>query len=512
MTSSEDASIIVGDDVVLQIEKIIGAREDVADIIEAAGHTLESFMRELSSEEFLDLLRSIREDLAAHRVDRRSVRLYELYKTAHELSRYTHFSEHRNQIGEYLKEIALYADLTFDDRSETNYVAALDPGLDEIRYQISRSSNLVMSGAQLGPYVLLERFAMGGLAGIHVAYDPRIERKVAIKLLRSPSSSAKQRLLREARAMASISHPNVVRIYDVGEIEEHAFIVEELVTGTTLDDWLVGGPDRHWEAVLEKFIAAGRGLAAVHQAGIIHRDFKPSNVLIDHEGQVLLTDFGLSRQIEKTETHGIAEPFASQGWYATGPLSEISVDGQIVGTPAYMSPEQWTGEELDPRSDQFSFCVALYEALYGHRPFHAADLTVLRESMLKGEVRPPPRHSNVPSQIWQVLSQGLASERAARFPTMHALLTTLERVAARRHQRRHRWAAAAGFLAAGALLASGPMFVHTSSSYSVVWQILALIAAALGGISLEKSLQRRSGRTGPMDSELKAKEEDEPAA
>ncbi|MBZ0232031.1 MAG: serine/threonine protein kinase, partial [Deltaproteobacteria bacterium] len=198
---------------------------------------------------------------------------------------------------------------------------------------------------------------------VFAAYDPRLDRRVAIKVLLARARSeqwrtqAHARLLREAQAMARLSHPNIVTVYEVGELGADLFIAMEYVKGATVRGWLEAEP-RDWRDVIEVFLQAGRGLAAAHAAGLVHRDVKPDNILVGDDGIVRVTDFGLVGATGGSE--------ARDGGALTGELTET---GTIVGTPRYMAPEQHRGAAVDARTDQFAFGVALYEALYRQRPF-----------------------------------------------------------------------------------------------------------------------------------------------
>jgi hypothetical protein len=535
MTPNEK-TITLGDDIALQIERIVAAGRDIGEIVEATGHTLESLLRGLTSEELMELLQSVRDDLATDRIDRDSTQLRELYRIASTHPLYRFFlPEHRERLGEHLKAYSQYIDPTTDDRATRAEANTTSNEADEVREVDGRAAQAnfdphrlakAMLLSELFPehddeprlerYLLLKRLGTGGMSDVYGAYDPQVGRMVAVKVLRPGLRDhvvSSERLLRAARIMANLPHPNIVQVYDSGQIDGLAFVVMELVEGTSLRKWLEAQP--RWETILEKFIAAAQGLVAVHEAGFILRDFKPDNVLIDREGRARLFDFDLCRPRDATSSREDV-PLKPEAWPALGPLSELTMSGLIRGTPAYMSPEQMVGGHLDARSDQFSFCVALYEALYGERPFHGESFGSLRKSILSGEVPWPPRHSDVPRQIWRVLSRGLAVDLSARFPTMHELLMALERAAERRHQRRYHWAAAAGFLAAGASLASGAMSAQDSSSYGMFFQVFALLAAALGGLSLGAALQRRSRlsstSSAPQNSAPKPKEGDKPDA
>jgi serine/threonine protein kinase len=218
--------------------------------------------------------------------------------------------------------------------------------------------------------------------------------------------------------MAKLSHPNVVTVHDVGTYKGQLFMALEFVPGQTLARWL-STESRSTREILDVFAAAGRGLAAAHQAGLVHRDFKPANVLVGGDGRVKVTDFGLA--VTQAPSGSSASPaFLPR-------LPKLTMTGTLLGTPAYMSPEQFSLRESDAKSDQFSFCVALYEALYGQRPFAGKDAIELAVSVLQGEMRPLPEQSNVPPALRDALLRGLRTDPEARYPSMEALLEDLLR-------------------------------------------------------------------------------------
>ena len=295
-------------------------------------------------------------------------------------------------------------------------------------------------GARVGRYVLLRRVGEGGMGVVFAAYDPDLDREVALKLLKPGAvadAEARGRLVREAQALARLSHPNVVIVHDVGQDDDTVFLAMELVRGRTLRHWLAEAP-RPWREVLSRFLQAGHGLAAAHAVGLVHRDFKPDNVLLGDDGQVRVTDFGLAR----AEPSPLAPP---EPWAREDPAREApspggdTLTGVQLGTPAYMSPEQWRGLRADARSDQFSFCVALYEALFGQRPFAGDTAEERVRALREGRVTPPPRGSRVPGAVRDAVLRGLAAEPASRHPSLDALLARLESGS---RVRRWHWAAA----------------------------------------------------------------------
>ena len=299
-------------------------------------------------------------------------------------------------------------------------------------------------GTTIHRYVVTGEVGAGGMGVVYAAYDYGLDRRVALKLLRDPRPGAAQRrLLREAQALAKLSHPNVVTVYDVGTHREHVFVAMELVEGITLREWLASRP-RSWRDVVDAFLRAGDGLAAAHAAGIVHRDFKPDNVLIDRRGRVRVGDFGLA--LLDRDDDGPPEAAPAPG---PGPVADatLTASGAVLGTPAYMAPEQHAAARaIDARADQFAFCVALYEALYGHRPFAGESALALYDEIASGRVREPPR-GRAPAWLRGVIARGLACDPAHRYPAMKALLEELRRPRAVR--RRRRWAAAVALAALG---------------------------------------------------------------
>ena len=293
-------------------------------------------------------------------------------------------------------------------------------------------------------YRLAERLGAGGLGVVMAADDPELGRRVAIKLIRMGSTDRRafERLEREASALARVNHPHVVRVFDVGRYDTHeretdtvseayarwpddvprsgVYIVMELCEGQDLAAWL--RTRRMPDEVLRVFRAAGAGLAAAHAAGVVHRDFKPANVVVDGAGGVKVLDFGLAQWLHGAEPSTLQEGVEADG----GPAepSSMTMTGTVMGTPAYMAPEQHRGGKLDERSDQYAFCVALAEALSGARPF-AGD-TVAEIHQAKHDLRFDPRMREISPRLRAVLERGLAREPDARWPDMAALLRALE--------------------------------------------------------------------------------------
>ena len=278
-------------------------------------------------------------------------------------------------------------------------------------HQIStRPSNVereVSAGTHVGRYIVIEQVGAGAMGTVYAALDPDLDRRVALKMLRSRATSddLRARLLREAKAMARIIHPDVITVYDVGTRGTQLFVAMEFVKGGTLRSWC--SPRRPWREVLAKYLRAGRGLSFAHASGVVHRDFKPDNVLVGDDGRVRVTDFGLARALEEEPSSLRSVATDSNPFDAT-----LTRTGALVGTPAYMAPEQLNGAPASPLSDMFSFCVALYEGLYDERPFGGNNLAALRASAASGAVREAPPGARVPRSVRRVLLQiGRASCR-----------------------------------------------------------------------------------------------------
>jgi tetratricopeptide (TPR) repeat protein len=273
----------------------------------------------------------------------------------------------------------------------------------------------------LGRYVLIRELGHGAMGTVYRAYDPELDRSVAVKVLHELDAEACTRLRREAQAMARLAHPNVVSVYDVVAEGDVVFVAMELVEGGTLRT--LAEPRQVFEACL----AAGRGIAAAHAAKLVHRDVKPENVLCGADGRVAVSDFGLARSFDDDRAP------------------------QFAGTPAYMAPEVYLGEPASPASDGFSFCAMTYEMLYGQRAFAGDDLAALRSAIVDGQPREPPVGTKVPAYVARVLLRGLARDPAARWPGMTELVDALAVDPAARRRRRIAFAAAVG----GALVVGG---------------------------------------------------------
>jgi eukaryotic-like serine/threonine-protein kinase len=314
---------------------------------------------------------------------------------------------------------------------------------------------------RIGRFVVESVLGAGGAAVVYAARDPQLERRVAVKVLRSHTDeTSAERLLREAKAMAQLSHPNVVTIYEAGVFGDagDVFIAMELVPGRTLAAWLREAAPS-WLAVLDRFLAAGRGLAAAHEVGIVHRDFKPSNVLVGDDGRVRVGDFGLARAAEGAPSDLVAGPPLDGASVASERLASawasLTQTGTLLGTPSFMSPEQFEGDAATAKSDQFSFCVALFRALFDRPPFAGETIRELAREVRLGRVQRPPR-GVVPAAVTAAVLRGLSSDAEQRHPSMHALLAELER-GRRPRSRSARWIAlgsAVAIIVAGTVAAA----------------------------------------------------------
>ncbi|MBK9752253.1 MAG: protein kinase [Nannocystis sp.] len=280
--------------------------------------------------------------------------------------------------------------------------------------------------ARIGRYLVIEAIGEGGMGVIFAAYDPQLDRKVAIKLVRpayteTSGGEAQARLLREAQALAKLRHPNIVTVYEVGAFGDEVYVAMEFVDGVTLRVWQFEVA-RSWREVVRVYIAAGRGLAAAHRAGLVHRDFKPDNVLVTREGEARVLDFGLAFR-------DVSSPVKLLDGSGLG--DSLTLTGALVGTPAYMAPEQFRGEQVDLRTDVFAFCVALYEALYGLRPFAGTTVPEICVALFEGQITPPPPFVKIPAWLRRVVLRGLRLEPKERPQDMDAVIVALGRDPAR---------------------------------------------------------------------------------
>ena len=348
---------------------------------------------------------------------------------------------------------------------------------------------------QIGRYEIRRRIGAGGMGVVYAAFDPELERDVAVKLLRSERvrnlEAASQRLRREAQTTAKLAHPNVVTIYDVGRHGETVYVAMELVEGPSLLQWM-HQVARPWREVTRMFFQAGLGLAAAHDAGLVHRDFKPANVLVG-SNRARVVDFGLARagsavrtgtpddtadveatapsasgrarvldvmstshsqELAITQTGDVTRTGGPEDTLVTGAVADVVSTGPVrvgesllgvtqgsvgpstenpdvtatdvfVGTPAYMAPELFTGGPADTRSDQFAFCVSLYEGLYGERPFAGDTPSAIADNVLNHNVRPAPSRSRVPGWVRSIVVRGLAVNPEQRHPSIKSLLASV---------------------------------------------------------------------------------------
>jgi eukaryotic-like serine/threonine-protein kinase len=321
--------------------------------------------------------------------------------------------------------------------------APLDAGADtmasaEPRVARSfRSDSPLRRGDCIGRYVVIDFLGAGGMGAVYAAYDPELDRKIAVKVMLGHGLGHEERirLVREAQALARLQHPNVVAVYDAGEHGGRVFVAMEFVRGCTLSTWLKKHrPSR--DAITRVFAEAGRGLAAAHAERLVHRDFKPDNVMLDLRDaeieRVRVMDFGLAR------AHASTEPTLEDPSPSPSTLSaELTQAGTVMGTPAYMAPEQFAAGEVDARTDQFSFCIALYEAFVGRRPFAGDSVAELATNVCSASAVTIPPRAKVPAHLRRVLVRGLSKQREDRFPSMHELLVQLEYDP----RRRNRWIA-----------------------------------------------------------------------
>ncbi len=309
-------------------------------------------------------------------------------------------------------------------------------------------ADLPATPVRIDRYAVLRKLGQGGMGVVYVAYDENLDRKVALKLLRgnlSKDERGRARMLREAQALARLSHPNVVQVHEIGQYNDHVYVAMEYVDGQTLDRWLAA-KDRSWREVLEVLTEAGRGLEAAHAAGLVHRDFKPANLLIGRDGRARVLDFGLARSVHEqpsnpgvspiadiveTAEHRVLEESRSQdelAGHSTSAFNKmLTVTGALLGTPAYMAPEQHLGQPADALSDQFSFCVVLYESLFHQRPFRGGSRTEYAMRVTEGEFEAPPVNSGVPVWLRKVVLRGLSPKAGDRWPSMTELLAELRR-------------------------------------------------------------------------------------
>ncbi|MCX4243565.1 serine/threonine-protein kinase [Paraliomyxa miuraensis] len=305
----------------------------------------------------------------------------------------------------------------------------LDDSAEPARDPFTGAGHIGHDAARIGRYCILERIGAGGMGEVYAAYDEQLDRKVAVKVLhreRGTSETAQARLHREAQALARLSHPNVVAVYEAGMHEGEVFLAMEFVRGRTLRTWLRERPHT-WGEILETFVAAGEGLWAMHELGLVHRDFKPDNALVDGHERIRLIDFGLAQHSQRRahDDDPIELTPRPDESLALPRLASLTRTGAMVGTPMYMAPEQFERKPASTASDQFGFCVALYEALYGISPFEGNTAATRGAAVLHGELVPPPSGTAVPSAVLAVVTRGLRRDPAERWPDMRQLLAAL---------------------------------------------------------------------------------------
>lgn len=362
---------------------------------------------------------------------------------------------------------------TRPSRGQSGPTGALDSGTDVTAATATLSAtdeakspaSEYPPGSRVGRYQVVKVMGSGGMGVVYEAHDPELERQVALKVVRVSGGSRERelrtqtRMLREAHALAQLSHPNVVTVYDCGRTTDGVFIAMELVDGQTLGEWAKAEP-RSVSQILAQYVSAGDGLAAAHAAGIVHRDFKPHNVIVGQDGRARVIDFGLARATSNIDSQASqsqdgscesqsdakmsaapVQSFANpEGTADPVRLTALSVDltqaGTVMGTPRYMSPEQHAGQRGDAASDQYSFCASLYEALAGVPPYAGRTAATIRRNILRGRLQPPVRGRRIPGWLRKVLIKGLSLSPADRYAGMTQLLRPLKR------DRRQLWIAA----------------------------------------------------------------------
>ncbi|WAS93315.1 serine/threonine-protein kinase [Nannocystis punicea] len=295
----------------------------------------------------------------------------------------------------------------------------------------------VREAGRIGRFLIFRELGRGAVGVVFAAYDEELDRKVAIKLLHAArtqdTSSGRSMLMREAQALARLAHPNVVAVHEVGTVEGAVFVAMEYVAGVDLQRWLAEEP-RSWREVVAVFRQAGAGLVAAHREGLVHRDFKPGNVLVGDDGRVRVADFGLAAR------RGVVSGGSGESTsMASGTTATLAREGALIGTPVYMAPELLHGGSATASSDQYAFCVALYEALYGQRPFDGATVAALTADVERRSLPAAPPRAEVPAWLHAAVCRGLAKQPEGRYPALAELVDLLARdPAAERQQRRRR--------------------------------------------------------------------------
>ncbi|HEY2902233.1 MAG TPA: bifunctional serine/threonine-protein kinase/formylglycine-generating enzyme family protein [Polyangia bacterium] len=361
-------------------------------------------------------------------------------------------------------------------------------------------AEILTRGTLVGRYLVVERLGAGAMGVVYAAYDPKLDRKIALKLLRPKEGVGDQarrtaRLEREAQAIAKLSHPNVVGIFDVGVHEGQVFMAMEYLAGGTLHDW-VAAKKRPWREIVKMFIEVGHGLAAAHVEGLIHRDFKPENVLLDKNGAPKVVDFGLVRlsaaadltesgAIERSAS-GESESQSVEPSPRAGGSASLTRTGALTGTPAYMAPEQFLGKPIDARTDQFAFCVALYEALYGERPFAGETVLSLADSVTEGRMRALAKGTDVPAWVRACVIQGLRVDPTERYSEIDQLLAVLANDPIARRRRRLLIVAASMSLVAGVVVTRHFVLAKRQEIDRQVARDLSLADASLAGAAIRR--------------------------
>ena len=328
------------------------------------------------------------------------------------------------------------------DPSTTRDAAGVpQPIVDEAVYPTAEGYGPLDVGDRVGRYVITQKLGRGGMGVVFGARDTALGRKVALKLVRRPrlpsphEASLSPRLVREAQALARLSHPNVVGLYDLGTSPSAMFLAMEFIDGTVLHRYLCQ-QQRPWQEVVRLFVQAGRGLSAAHAAGIVHRDFKPTNVIVGHDGRVTVVDFGLARGTDDADWGADHDALRTK-------LTDANV---IIGTRGYMAPEQLLGLPVGPAADQFAFCVSLFEALYSERPYPGRNAVETARSFAANLLMTPADRRGVPASIHRAIARGLAVEPTERFPSMDDLLAALDPSGARSKTTRGRLGLAAALV------------------------------------------------------------------
>jgi len=287
-----------------------------------------------------------------------------------------------------------------------------EPSVSPAAAPVKSSTGSYASGDRIGRYRLVSALGLGGMGLVFLAHDDELDRPVALKVLRPGGTGDPRRLLREARSMARLAHPHIAAVYDVGTHGVDVYVAMEYVEGPTLRGWMKS--PHPWAERRDVLLQAARGLSAAHSRGVTHRDFKPENVIVGHDGRVRVLDFGLAKLAPRTAT-------------PTADTTDTQI-GAIVGTPRYMAPEQLRGQGAGPAADQFAFCVCAYELAYGTRPFDGEVFADVAASVLTQAPREPPRGDQVPERLWPMLCRGMRIAQDERYASMQALTEALEQV------------------------------------------------------------------------------------